>query len=371
MSKKEKVTNQNEEKVMTNYERKQQMREEAKKKEKKALLIERTVVAVTVLALVALVASFPIRTHMALNETYVVVGGEEISKMEYDYNFYVTRNNYINQYNQYLSVLGLDTTADLSTQMYSETMTWKDFFDQQTVASMARAKALEAEAKNAGFTYDAEAEFKEFEETVKQVSADENVSVKNYMQQMYGPYATMARIKEFAKEGFYVNAYYMQKIEENEPSEEEIQAYYDANSKDFDYVDYRIITVETEVAEGETATEEDIDRLQKIVDEMQDAVDHDDMEKTAQLNREFHGGLEKLSDKRRIMRVIDSQEEYIMRFSAVSIAALERRRVVNQEHYQMVEMLRNKDLEGLIELNKRHLEESKNACLRAVKGRGF
>jgi len=259
MSKKEKVTNQNEEKVMTNYERKQQMREEAKKKEKKALLIERTVVAVTVLALVALVASFPIRTHMALNETYVVVGGEEISKMEYDYNFYVTRNNYINQYNQYLSVLGLDTTADLSTQMYSETMTWKDFFDQQTVASMARAKALEAEAKNAGFTYDAEAEFKEFEETVKQVSADENVSVKNYMQQMYGPYATMARIKEFAKEGFYVNAYYMQKIEENEPSEEEIQAYYDANSKDFDYVDYRIITVETEVAEGETATEEDIE----------------------------------------------------------------------------------------------------------------
>jgi len=121
----------------------------------------------------------------------------------------------------------------------------------------------------------------------------------------------------------------------------------------------------------ENATEEDIDRLQKIVDEMQDAVDHDDMEKTAQLNREFHGGLEKLSDKRRIMRVIDSQEEYIMRFSAVSIAALERRRVVNQEHYQMVEMLRNKDLEGLIELNKRHLEESKNACLRAVKGRGF
>lgn len=121
----------------------------------------------------------------------------------------------------------------------------------------------------------------------------------------------------------------------------------------------------------ENATKDDIDHLQNIVDEMQKAVDDEDMEKTAQLNRAFHGGLEKLSDKRRIMRVIDSQEEYIMRFSAVSIASLERRHVVNQEHYQMVEMLRNKDLDGLMALNHHHLEESKQACLRAVKSRGF
>lgn len=121
----------------------------------------------------------------------------------------------------------------------------------------------------------------------------------------------------------------------------------------------------------ENATEEDIERLRAIVKEMDKAVEAQDMEKTAQLNRAFHGGLEKLSDKRRIMRVIDSQEEYIMRFSAVSIASIERRNVVNQEHYEMVEMLRKKDLEGLKQLTKHHLEESKVACLRAVKERGF
>lgn len=119
------------------------------------------------------------------------------------------------------------------------------------------------------------------------------------------------------------------------------------------------------------ATEEDIERLHAIVKEMDKAVEVQDMEKTAQLNRAFHGGLEKLSNKRRIMRVIDSQEEYIMRFSAVSIASIERRNVVNQEHYEMVEMLRKKDLEGLKQLTKHHLEESKVACLRAVKERGF
>lgn len=257
MSKKEKVTNQNEEKIMTNYERKQQMREEAKKKEKRAVLIERIIVGVTVLALAALIASFPIRTYMTLNETYVVVGDEEISKLEFDYNFYVTRNNYINQYSDYLTMLGLDTTADLSTQMYSETMTWKDFFDQQTVASLVRAKALVAEAKKAGFTYDTEPEFEAFKELIKQVSAEENVSEKEYLKQMYGPYSTMSRIEDFVKEGFYANAYYVQVVEDNEPTEDEIQAYYDANPYLFDFVDYRIVTVETEVVDGETISIEE------------------------------------------------------------------------------------------------------------------
>ena len=121
----------------------------------------------------------------------------------------------------------------------------------------------------------------------------------------------------------------------------------------------------------ENATEEAIDGLQEIVDGIEKALAEENMEKVADLNRAFHHGIEKLSDKLRIMRVIESQEEYIMRFSAVSIANIERRNVVNQEHYRMVEMLRNKDLEGLMELTRQHLEESKQACLTAVKGRGF
>ena len=121
----------------------------------------------------------------------------------------------------------------------------------------------------------------------------------------------------------------------------------------------------------ENAKEEDIDKLYHIVEEIDRALEAGNMERTAELNRAFHKGLEQLSDKRRIMRVIESQEEYIMKFSAVSISSIERRQVVNQEHYQMVEMLRNKDLDGLLQLHRHHLEESKTACLNAIKGRGF
>ena len=121
----------------------------------------------------------------------------------------------------------------------------------------------------------------------------------------------------------------------------------------------------------ENAKEKDIDKLYHIVEEIDQALEAGNMERTAELNRAFHKGLEQLSDKRRIMRVIESQEEYIMKFSAVSISSIERRQVVNQEHYQMVEMLRNKDLDGLLQLHRHHLEESKTACLNAIKGRGF
>ena len=102
-----------------------------------------------------------------------------------------------------------------------------------------------------------------------------------------------------------------------------------------------------------------------IVEEIDRALEAGNMERTAELNRAFHKGREQLSDKRRIMRVIESLEEYIMKFSAVSISSIERRQVVNQEHYQMVEMLRNKDLDGLLQLHRHHLEDSKTACLNA------
>ena len=93
----------------------------------------------------------------------------------------------------------------------------------------------------------------------------------------------------------------------------------------------------------------------------------EDVEALAVLNRKFHRYIEQLSDKHRILHVIDSQEEYIMRFSAIAIASVVRRPHAHEEHHQMVDLLRKHDLEQLSELMSHHLEESKNTCLDAVK----
>ena len=85
MSKNEKVTEnkeQTEQKVMTKYDRKVQKRKEEKEKEKKEERISTAIGIVVLVALVCLVASFPIRTYLATHETYVVVNGEAVKKVE-------------------------------------------------------------------------------------------------------------------------------------------------------------------------------------------------------------------------------------------------------------------------------------------------
>lgn len=247
MSKKEKVTEQNEEKVMTKYDLKMKRREEAKAKEMKEKRISAIIGIAVVVALVCLIASFPIRTYIAVHETFVTINGESISKVEFDYNYNVVKSNYISQYGAYLSYFGLDTTADLSKQMYSDTLTWEDYFQQETVDTIIRSKALKAEAEAAGFTYDTAEEFESFKEGVKSIAAEAGISTKDYLKQTYGSYATFGRVEGFVKESVLVNAYYAQMADEKTPSDEDIQSYYEENKQDYDSVDYMLTLVAAEL----------------------------------------------------------------------------------------------------------------------------
>lgn len=250
MSKNEKVTEnkeQTEQKVMTKYDRKVQKRKEEKEKEKKEERISTAIGIVVLVALVCLVASFPIRTYLATHETYVVVNGEAVNKVEFDYQYNLTKNNYITQYGSYLTYFGLDTSKDLSTQMYSDTLTWQDYFEQNAVESLKQNKALMAEAKATGFTYDTTDEYNTFKETIKTSAASAGISEKEYVRSIYGSYATMGRIEEYVKNDMVMNAYYQKLQEDNAPSDDEIQSYYEENKATYDSVDYRLTTIEADL----------------------------------------------------------------------------------------------------------------------------
>ena len=252
MSKNEKVTEkenkeQTEQKVMTKYDRKVQKRKEEKEKEKKEERISTAIGIVILVALVCLVASFPIRTYLATHETYVVINGEAVNKVEFDYEYNLTKNNYITQYGSYLAYFGLDTSRDLSTQMYSDTLTWQDYFEQMAVENLKQAKAMKAAADAEGFTYDTTEEYNTFKETIKSSAASSGVTEKEYIRSIYGNYATMSRIEEYIKNDMVMNAYYEKLQEDNAPSDDEIQSYYDENKASYDSVDYRLTTIEAEL----------------------------------------------------------------------------------------------------------------------------
>lgn len=267
MSNKEKVTEQQAEKNMTKYDLKMQKRQEAKEKEKKEKRKEKLTWAVVIIALVCLIASFPIRTQMAVSETFVKINGEDISRVEFDYNYNVVKNNYMNTMGSYLSMFGMDLSADLSTQMYSENMTWEEYFEYETVQSIIRGKALKAEAEAAGFTYDIEKEYANYEDGIKETASVAGLSTGDYIKQAYGSYATMSRIKEYIKESIYVNAYYTQLSEDKAPSDEEIQSYYEADKSAFDSVDYYLTLIKAELPTEPTELADPVEETEQTTTE--------------------------------------------------------------------------------------------------------
>ena len=235
------------EKYVTKYDRKMKMREEQKKKEKKEEVTGRIIGGVIVAALVCLVAYFPIRNYQTVNSTYIKVNGENVSKVEFDYYYNAAKNSFINQYGSYLSLFGLDTSRDLSTQMYSDTLTWKDYFEEMAVNNIKTQKALKTEGKKNGFSYDVSKDYKEFKTTIEIAAQNNDMTLKKYVQAVYGPYATVGRIKSVVEDGFYASAYQKHVSDEKAPGDDEITSYYEENKADYDSVDYYMTTIDAEL----------------------------------------------------------------------------------------------------------------------------
>jgi hypothetical protein len=252
-------------KVVTRYER----RLEKRKKEEQKQQVEKRVAQIVGLALVAvllvMLISFPIRSYMALHETYLTVDGEKISRLEYDYNYYTMMNNYVSQYGTYLSYMGLDMNQDLANQMYTDTMSWKDYFDQLSVESIKQNRALMKDAAQKGFTYDTAEDFKVLQKGIENQAKEQSMTEKVFVQNLYGPLATIGRVSPYLKDTLFLTAYYEQLNEELAPTDEEITTYYEEHKAEYDSVDYRFVQVDAvlptgpdggDVEEGAEATEE-------------------------------------------------------------------------------------------------------------------
>lgn len=261
MSKKA-AENTEEKKVVTKYDLKMQRKEEARKKARRDELVGRIAGIGIVAVLFCLVASFPVRSYLTVNGTFIEVAGEKVSRLEFDYNYNLMKNSYITQNSYYLSLFGIDLSGDLSKQMYTDTLTFQDYFEQLAVQNIASNKALRDKMNEAGFTYDTAEEYAEYEKAIREAAAASGVTEKAYIQQLYGTYATASRIKSFVTETMKLGAYYEQVSGEKAPSEADIQAYYEEHTDAYDSVDYRIITVNAELPTEPTELADPVDEAE-------------------------------------------------------------------------------------------------------------
>ncbi len=116
----------------------------------------------------------------------------------------------------------------------------------------------------------------------------------------------------------------------------------------------------------EKATPEDIESLREKLHEMDELVAKRDIEALSPLTRAFHTQLTRLCRQNRILRVIEGQDEFITRFSAMAIRQEARIDEAHQEHHHLVDLVEARDLEGFQVLMQHHIDASKQNCLRAL-----
>lgn len=247
-----KDTEEKQSKIVTKYDRKVERRKEQKAKEERDKKISRITGIVLAAALVCFVASFPIRTYLTVNGTYITVDGESVSRVEFDYYYNIAISNYLSGQGAWLYYAGIDLSGDLSQQMYSEDMSFKDFFDEMAVDLMAQNKALEKEGRAAGFTYDTAEKYKEYMESLKEYASKEGVSAREYIRGTYGAYATESRVKPYVEEMMYANAYYESVVEDMVISQDEIEQYYNEHKNNYDLIDFRLNSVSAELPKEPT-----------------------------------------------------------------------------------------------------------------------
>lgn len=275
MSEKAKSQNEASQKIVTRYDRKVQRRKEEEQKAKKRKMISRVVGVVILAAIIIGLASIPIRNYAARHSTYITVGGHDITKVEFDYYYNLASSDYINTYGTYLSYMGFNASGDYAAQAYSDTMSWKDYFEQLAVDTIRQNKALVDAAKAAGFTYDTSREYEAFEESARTAAAAAGESLNRYYKLTFGRYSTVSGLKPYVEEGYLASAYYKHVAEERAASADEIQAYYDENKANYDSVDYKLTEISAEIPAAQTVTDGDgnANTVEPTEEEIQAAMD--------------------------------------------------------------------------------------------------
>lgn len=251
-----------EQKVQTRYDKKMAARKAKEERDRRDEKIFKTVTAVIGIAIVlAIVIGFGssiVKKQTALHGTYIQVGEENISKLEFDYYYHSVVNSYLSTYGSIASYMGLDTSKDPAEQIYDQdkNLTWKDLFEEMAVQQIVSTYAMKADAQANGFTYDSTEEYESQIEQFRSAadSAAETLSV--YYRETFGDYATEKNIKPFLEDALLTNAYYQELLAKNAPSEEEIKTTYEADPASYDDVDYRSFVFKADLADD--ATEDDI-----------------------------------------------------------------------------------------------------------------
>ena len=179
----------------------------------------------------------------------------------YDYVEYVYTDAY-----EYASVLLPDTTQALDGQMYDETTTWKQHFQEYCEDCLTRDVALYKEGKELGYEM-TEEQMQKYQEEVDGIESSSTAlgytNVNKYLARYYGPACTYDILKEQLLFLYYAEGYEEYFNENLVYSDEEILAKYVERKDYYDSFTYRYYMIYADdVEESDYETDEEYQKAQ-------------------------------------------------------------------------------------------------------------
>ncbi|MCQ2493765.1 MAG: hypothetical protein MJ104_04105 [Lachnospiraceae bacterium] len=234
-------------KVVTKYDLKKQKRKEAKVKEARALAVWKAVGVLILVAIIGVIAYFPIRNVYRAQKTVLTVGNYSVSQVEFDYYYNVVKNNYVNSYSSILSYMGINNESDFDTTAYSDNLTFADYFRKLAAEQLQQNAGLKDRMAAEGYTCDAEEYYDTVIAEAKEAAKTADITLKDYIKAQYGSYATAKNIKPVIIDAYSVSQYILKVQDDKTPSDEEIEAYYQENREKYDLVTYYMTTVSADL----------------------------------------------------------------------------------------------------------------------------
>lgn len=253
----------------TRYDRRTQRRREQEEADHRSNVIWTCVGIVLLVAIVAAVAFFwVIRPLYRSHATYITVGEHRITYPEFEFYRSASTESYIDTYSAYFQYFGFDPDGDYTTQMYSEDLSWQDYFDEMAAGSIQEQYGLVDDARKQGFTHDTEAECDETMENMKSLASDAGMPLGDYIHSRIGTTLNTRTMRRYLADSFYATAYLEKLRSDLAASDAEIQAYYDEHPDDYDSVSFITQTYAADIPE-----EEETDDAEELTEDEQAARD--------------------------------------------------------------------------------------------------
>lgn len=225
---------------MDRHQEKNEKMEKEKRRSRRNTTIVGSVVAIVLIAVILLNSNL-----FYTGLTAVTIGDKPFTAADFNYYYYTAYHNmYTNLYQYYGESISqlLDGRRPLKDQMYDETRSWADYFEEVALNSMRETTLLCDAAEKAGFTLKEE-DIASIDRNMESIKSNYSTygysSLSSFFAGAYGRGVNEKNFRKNLENDYLANLYVQNMLQNMEFTDNELSEYYNEHKDQYDLLTYR------------------------------------------------------------------------------------------------------------------------------------